>query len=374
MERICHITDAHPPEDGRIFRRACVSCVRAGYETYLVERGETYDKMGVHIVGIGQPEKASRLYRMTLFAKKAYETALRIDADIYHLHDPELLPYALKFKKLGKKVVFDSHEDYVEQIRQKTYLPKPIAHVVSRLFQYYSNRVYKRIDGLTYPGSGMVNSAFDGSCRNVVQTDNLPWLSELYDKYSANANKEPNTVCYIGGLDEARGITQIVRAAELANCKLYLAGPFSSDDYRRTIEMTDKHSHVEYLGVLDRNQIVELLQKVEIGLCTLLDVGQYYKMKNLPTKVYEYMSMGLPVVINDSAYNKYFIEQCRIGYAVDSSSPEEIAHAITALLEDKALREECGKNGRNAIINTYCWDKVQNNLLDMYQSILHSEN
>lgn len=370
MEKICHITSAHPSEDGRIFRRACVSSAQAGYETFLVERGETYNKMGVHIIGIGQPKKSSRFYRMTSFAKKAYSVAVQLDADIYHLHDPELLPYALKLKKIGKKVVFDSHENYVEQIKQKQYLPKPIALMLSKLFKAYSTHIYKKIDGLTYPGSGIKNYAFDGLCKNVVQTDNLPWLNELYDKYSEKSSKELNTVCYIGGLDEARGITQIVKAAKLANCKLYLAGPFSSDEYRHSLEMMDEYSHVRYLGILDRNQIVELLQRVEVGLCTLLDVGQYYKMKNLPTKVYEYMSMGLPVVINDSEYNKHFLENCKIGFAVDSSSPKEIAKAIIALLENETLKKECGIIGRKAIKNSYCWDIEQYKLIKMYQTIL----
>ena len=62
MKKICHVTSAHPPEDGRIFRRACVSAANAGYDTYLVEQGDTYEKNGVHIVGIGKPEKSGRIY------------------------------------------------------------------------------------------------------------------------------------------------------------------------------------------------------------------------------------------------------------------------------------------------------------------------
>ena len=122
MKKICHVTSAHPPEDGRIFRRACVSSAKAGYETYLVERGYSYDKNGVHIVGIGMPARKSRIYRMTAFARKAYRQSLELNADLYHLHDPELLPYALKLKKHNKAVVFDSHENYVDQIKEKPYL------------------------------------------------------------------------------------------------------------------------------------------------------------------------------------------------------------------------------------------------------------
>ena len=92
MKKVCHITSAHGVEDDRIFLKECISLAQNGYAVYLVERGETYYKNGVKIIGIGNiPD--NRIKRMILGGKKAYDKAISIDADIYHLHDPELLPY-----------------------------------------------------------------------------------------------------------------------------------------------------------------------------------------------------------------------------------------------------------------------------------------
>ena len=74
MIKVCHMTSAHPAEDIRIFHKECVSLARAGYEVYLVERGASYEKNGVHIVGVGEIPK-SRRKRMTEGAKKVYEAA-----------------------------------------------------------------------------------------------------------------------------------------------------------------------------------------------------------------------------------------------------------------------------------------------------------
>ena len=87
MIRVCHMTSVHPAEDVRIFQKECVSLAKAGYDVYLVERGESCEKNGVHIVGVGEIP-AGRLKRMTEGAKKVYEAAKAVDADIYHLHDP----------------------------------------------------------------------------------------------------------------------------------------------------------------------------------------------------------------------------------------------------------------------------------------------
>ena len=113
MVKVCHMTSAHAPEDTRIFYKECVSLAKAGYEVYLVARGDSYEKNGVNIMGVGEVT-GGRLNRMIEFTRRIYRKAISVDADVYHLHDPELLLYALKLKKRGKKVIFDSHEKYTE--------------------------------------------------------------------------------------------------------------------------------------------------------------------------------------------------------------------------------------------------------------------
>lgn len=365
--KICHVTSAHPAEDGRIFRRACVSCANAGYETYLVERGESYIKNGVNIVGLNKPYSNGRLYRMTVYSLKAFLFSLRVNADLYHLHDPELLPYVLIYKLFGKAVVFDSHENYVEQIRNKEYLPTSIASFLSKAFDCFSRVIFKQLDGLTYPGDAK-NPYFEHLCKRVSKTDNLPWLNELYNRYDPSKIRENKTACYIGGLDEARGITEMIQASYKAGFKLYLAGAFSNEVYKSKIQSMEEYACVEYLGVIGRDEIANLLNKVQIGLCTLLDVGQYYKMSNMPTKVYEYMSMGVPSILNDSPYNLRFNERYHIGKCVNPRNIDLYAETLNSINNDPDL-SQYGENGRFLIKTKYCWDKEQMNLLKLYESI-----
>ena len=136
MIKVCHMTSAHGEEDGRIFQKECTSLAKAGYDVYLVERGESREKNGVHIVGVGEIP-SSRRKRMTQGAKRVYEAAKALDADIYHFHDPELLPFGLKLKKLGKKVIFDSHENTAESVLEKTWIPKPLRGMIYHIFTAY---------------------------------------------------------------------------------------------------------------------------------------------------------------------------------------------------------------------------------------------
>ena len=86
-KKICHITTAHLPEDIRVFQKECVSLAENGYGVTLIESGDTYNKNGVHIIGLG-PLVFNRLKRVLTIVNKAYKVAKNVNADIYHIHDP----------------------------------------------------------------------------------------------------------------------------------------------------------------------------------------------------------------------------------------------------------------------------------------------
>ena len=145
--KVCHITSVHPVEDVRIFQKECVSLAKARYDVTLIQQGESYEKSGIHILGFGEIAP-NRFQRMLFTARKAYRKALAADADIYHLHDPELLPYGLKLKRRGKTVIFDSHEDVPADILGKEWLPVFLRKGISRLYMWYENRCFAQMDAV----------------------------------------------------------------------------------------------------------------------------------------------------------------------------------------------------------------------------------
>ena len=85
MKRVCHLTSVHSSDDTRVFHKECVSLARAGYDVTLVAPGESREELGVHIVGVGE-KPVGTLNRLTSpFVKYAYEAALALDCELYHL-------------------------------------------------------------------------------------------------------------------------------------------------------------------------------------------------------------------------------------------------------------------------------------------------
>ena len=104
MIKVCHITTVHPEKDVRIFYKECKSLARNGFDVKLiVVNGNSFIEDGVEVIGV-PCDYSGRLQRFYKATKAAYHKALQIDADIYHFHDPEFLPYAGKLKRKGKKV------------------------------------------------------------------------------------------------------------------------------------------------------------------------------------------------------------------------------------------------------------------------------
>jgi len=111
--KITHLTSAHSRYDTRIFLKECSSLSKVKeYEVSLVVADGLgcESKNGINIVDVGE-RSGGRISRMTKTVQKVYQKAKKINSDVYNLNEPELIPIGLKLKSIGKKVIFDAHED-----------------------------------------------------------------------------------------------------------------------------------------------------------------------------------------------------------------------------------------------------------------------
>lgn len=369
-KRICHITSVHSRYDVRIFQKECRSLARNGYDVYLVVNDRKEDEVvdGVHIVS-SQLNYCSRLQRILNVGRGVYMKALSVNAFIYHIHDPELLPYALKLLKKGKKVVFDSHEFYAQQILLKQYIPKSIRKLISIVYQKYEEYVIRRIDGLVVPCLYNGNDYFKGKYKRQVFINNVPSLSEVL-KEDYDTEKKKKQVCYVGAISEERGINVMLKAVAKAKVNLALAGRVDSLSLKEKIEDSLKQNFLHYYGEISHTESYKLISQSWIGLCLLQKEGQYSLLSNLPTKIYEYMAIGIPVIASDFSYYREILEKENCGLCVNPMDWRAISDAIKELIQNPTRMKEMGENGRKLIEEKYCWEKEEEKLLKFYKSII----
>jgi glycosyltransferase involved in cell wall biosynthesis len=370
--RICHITTAHHRYDVRIFKKECISLVKSGYEVYLIvsDHLENETKNGVKIVSTGDMflSHSDRLFKSLDRIKRII---VDIDADVYHLHDPELLKIVSFIKSRNKKVIFDSHEDYYSRISNTTWIHPYVRPIVQSIYLKYEKSRFRRIDGAIV----CYHWTFDrykNYCKNVKMILNFPILDRFCERN--NWESKTTTLCFAGLVSSIWCHHEIIRAlGKLENITYMLAGP-SEKEYLDELKTIQGWDSVSYLGRIPHEKVYSDVYAIsQIGM-VLLDYipecrGTFGNLSN--TKLFECLYMGLPIICTDFDLWKEIVENEQCGICVNPHNIEQIVSAITYLLDNPDIARQMGENGRNAVMKKYNWDTEEQKLLAFYDKVLN---
>lgn len=370
MIRVCHVTSCHAHTDPRIFQKECVSLAKAGYAVTLVAPGTgEQEEKGVRVIGAGE-KPASRLERMFRYSAQVVERAAALRADVYHLHDPELLRYVDRLRRTGALVVFDSHEDVMEDIAEKPYIPRMFRGLVSRVYGVFFRRTAKKLAGLISV-TPHLQKKLEPYCENTVMITNYPILTALPQRKLRDP-AAPFTACFTGNLSPVWNLVSAAEAVEaLENAQLRICGRPEEATLSRLRPRPSWDRTVRYLGQLTLAQARQEQKAADVGLA----LSSYcrnsgWKIGTLGnTKIFEYMAMGLPVVCTDFDLWKEFVERYRCGICV---RPDDVPAITAALRELQAHPEEAlqmGKNGQRAVQEEFNWASQEPVLLAFYKKL-----
>jgi glycosyltransferase involved in cell wall biosynthesis len=279
-----------------------------------------------------------------------------------------LLPLGVRLAREGVPVVYDAHEDVPRQILTKQWIPAPLRPLVSRAFEVYENRQVSRLAAVA-AATPHIAARFTPIARRAVEVCNFPFADELAAPLAASAGARARAVCYVGGLMRTRGLLQMVRAvAQVQGLRLLLCGAFEDARFEAELRAEPGWARVEYLGLVDRDAVRDVMARSRAGLVTLLPLPSY--RDSLPIKMFEYMSAGLPVVASDFPLWRDIVERQRCGVCVDPSDVAAVASALQRLVDDPALAAAMGERGVAAVRASYNWPVAERQLLSLYRDLV----
>jgi glycosyltransferase involved in cell wall biosynthesis len=366
--KVMHMTSAHWAGDHRILHKECKSLARAGYDVVLLAPCKQDGLVGgVKIRAISR--KRSVIERMRHWCFKLYKEALRENADVYHFHDPELLPIALLLKARAKRVVYDSHEDLPRALLSKSRFQPWLRRVLMTVSEAVENFVARRIDAVV-AATPVIGERFAAINKNTVVVNNFPILSEIRTGSLTPWEEREDWVAYLGNVNRERGICDLINAMTLmpegSDIRLKLAGVIHSPEFRRELESMEGWSRVDWLGYLkDRGQVADLLSRIKIGIAVVHPERAY--MDGQLVKIYEYMAAGVPVIVSDFPRWRSAIEGCAL--FVPPKHPDAIAEAIRYLMTRPDKAQELGLNGILKVEQLYNWGREEKTLVALYDSL-----
>ena len=363
--RVAHLTSTHEAFDTRIFWKECRTLARAGYDVTLVAPHDSdMTRDDVRIVAVPRP--GSRGERATLTAWRVFRAGWRSRAHVIHVHDPELLPWALLMKLLGRRVIYDAHENLPKDIRSKHYLPEPLRALLASVVDLFERAACACLDGVVAVTPGIA-SRFPRERTIVLR--NFPLLAEFAAARPGEYATRRPIVLYLGGLNEIRGAREMVRAIgrvkDSLGAELWLAGRFDPPALQAQLAGEPGWARTRWLGWRTRDEVALALAASRIGLLVLHPVPNH--LDSLPIKLFEYMAAGLPVVASRFPAWERLVDGA--GAFVDPLDVGAIAAEIERLLENPEDAARMGGKGRAAIERELHWEREAASLVALYERI-----
>lgn len=367
--QICFLTTVHHAGDGRICQKEARALADAGYRVTVIGRP---DDPGAAPPGVALeflPPAHGRLRRF-LALPGLLRRALRTGARVVAVHDPELLPVAALLRGLWRRrVVYDVHEDVPAQIAMKEWLPRLLRPAVAALYRGLERVLLRFVDAVVL-AERAYEAAYRG--RRQVTVLNYPRTRGL----PASAPAPGPLVVYLGTITERRGLFRMLEVArrvvaELPAARFRFVGPVAVPEEARAARQFVAHhalaDHVEFTGRLAPPQAQAAIAGARVGLVLLAPEPNY--VHSLPTKLFEYMLAGVPVVCAHVPLWRDIVERAGCGIVVDPDDVPAAATAVLALLRAGDAGQRMGERGRAAVVAHWSWEQQEPRLVALYRDL-----
>jgi glycosyltransferase involved in cell wall biosynthesis len=307
------------------------------------------------------------------FQKRVVKRILESPFDIYHAHDLNTLYPAFRGAKItGGKLIYDSHELYIE--RNKPKKPSAFYKYLSSIFE---KKYIRKADAVITVGDCIAQHLKDkyhielptvimnAPSKQKVNIDGKSLRSEL------KISQELKLAVYCGGITFNRGLEKLIESLTLMpNVYLVLMGYGKPDYLNKLQSIANQHNvndRFSFYGPVAPTEVTAYTASADIGVAPIENVClSYYYCA--PNKIFEYLIGGIPVVASNFPELEKIVQENEIGATFNPEDIKSIASSINTIISDDKMYQKMKENTRFAA-DKYNWENESVKLLKLYNSL-----
>lgn len=367
---ICMVTSRHRCDDSRIMGLEARWNVRQGRRVAWVGPATGDQTVGA---GVG----------FTLFApgKGLVTTAFallgclrRTPSRIYHCHEPDAaLVTLLVARTRGSKVVFDAHEFFRAYIADRA--PRGLRTLARFTYTMLERVLYRSCDHLITVSDAIADEMAKFVTRDkITVVANCSGPQVLPTKAPALSLRRP-VILHLGTASSYHQLEEMLLAFEIVHreypeAQFLQLGKVPASDLRWLEGFLDRSGLREAVVLVPRVSFEDLGAYVPYtDVALIARQADTNANTSFATKVFDYMTFGVPIVATDLMMLRRLNSQFRVATLVDTCSPDAIAEAVLDLLRHPDLAADYSKNARAAVDLEYSWERMAARLDGVYQNL-----
>ena len=316
-----------------------------------------------------------------MFWNKFLKSILKVNKfDVIHIHDLPLSKVGYRLaRKFNLKLVCDQHEYYSNWIVRTKHYNTTVGKIIKMLSNWpkYERKYLQKADLVITVEDSLKQIYIDKTFvpkEKIITVPNTP-RSEIFridniDESIVAKYKNNFVLVYAGGLDHLRGIDFIIESIAsikgvIKDVKFVVAGRENKAfNLRGYISQHKVEDYVDFVGWIPIEQLPSYIAASNI--CVHVPKPDNLEVNNtIATKIYQYASMGKPVIVSDARMMQEFVESNRIGYSVKFGDVNGFRDIVKKLYDDPSIAAEI-KSRAVDVAKKYTWENTSVDLTNSY--------
>jgi glycosyltransferase involved in cell wall biosynthesis len=346
--RVLVMTVVHHPQDARIYFREISALLSHGHQVSYAAAFDSFpiSQLDSRIETITIPRASGKNRIRALLAVRKLLRTRSIDFDLVLIHDPELLLVASSSKT---PVVWDVHEDTAAAISAKAWLPA--------LFKRPAARFIKKLELRAEQQHHLLLAEAEYQFRFMKPHPIIPNTTLVPDYVGAAPTK---SVVYLGNITTLRGgqtLLSVGKKLKPHGISLELIGGCPETELAAQLNQAVSAGDLIWHGFVPNETAKQLLPGKLAGLSLLQNHPNYQVSQ--PTKIYEYLAAGIPVISTALPHAKKLINAAGAGVIVDFDNAAQVVAEILNLANDSVAWRRFSESGHRYVQQNHNWSVDQ---------------